>query len=106
MLCTPLAPTAADAAASLTDLLDAEVEAGPLPSPCACTNAAVQWMHEVRDGGGQGNTKKEAGARGGGGGGGGGGAKFGRSKVRGRHATAGDPPNRLARHPVTPPGGG
>ena len=66
MLCTPLAPTAADAAASLTDLLDAEVEAGPLPSPCACTNAAVQWMHEVRDGGGQGNTKKEAGARGGG----------------------------------------
>ena len=100
MLCTPLAPTAADAAAALTDLLDAEVEAGPLPSPCACTNAAVQWMHEVRDGGGQGNTKKEAGARGGG------------REIRalegerGRHATAGDPPNRLARHPVTPPGGG
>jgi hypothetical protein len=50
MLCTPLAPTAADAAASLTDLLAAEAEAGPLPGPpCACTNAAVQWMHEVRE---------------------------------------------------------
>ena len=44
----PVVPAPHDARAILSDLIEAEAEAGPLPAvACACAYRAVAWMSEV-----------------------------------------------------------